>query len=54
MAGPALWSTYFWAPRIDLLTLLLLAAAAIVLTRTPTTLTDNSRSMRTAIRQISA
>jgi exosortase/archaeosortase family protein len=30
-AGPALWSKYFWAMRIDLLTLPLFAAAAIVL-----------------------
>jgi hypothetical protein len=29
-AGPALWSKYFWAMRIDLLTLPLFAAAAIV------------------------
>lgn len=30
-AGPALWSKYFWAMRIDLLTLPLFTAAAIVL-----------------------
>jgi hypothetical protein len=28
--GPALWSKYFWAMRIDLLTLPLFTAAAIV------------------------
>jgi exosortase/archaeosortase family protein len=30
-AGPAIWSTYFWASRLDLLTLPLFAAAALVL-----------------------